>query len=151
MNTSQLTYLELPSSGQLWLRWPHLEGKLSHTCLLQPSRIPRESEHSLSDPQSDPRLGVSKLCKGPDSKYLGLADGKVSVTTTQVCFYNVGTAIDHDVNEWTWLYSNKTWWALTLEFHVIFMCHEILIFLLKNVKIPVFSVVVLTGGHHSVH
>lgn len=81
--------------------WPHLEVHGPHyPCLLQPSRIPRESEHYLLGSQVILDEGSGNLFyKGPTSKYLGLADIKVSVATTLGCCCNMEMVIDKDVNK----------------------------------------------------
>lgn len=66
------------------------------------------NENIISLAPSDLRLRVNNLfCKRPDSNYLGLADDKVSVATTIVCWCNMEIAIDND--KWAWLYSTKIW------------------------------------------
>lgn len=81
--------------------WPHLRVYgLHYPCLLQPSRIPSESKHYLLGFQVILDKGPGNFFyKGPTSKYLGLADDKVSVATTLGCCCDVEMATDKDVNK----------------------------------------------------
>lgn len=60
------------------------------------------------------------LCEEANSKYFTFVGLKVSVASTQVCYWNEKAAMGESEKEQTWLYPSKTWFTKNLGAKVRF-------------------------------
>lgn len=67
---------------------------------------------------------------------LGFVDLMTSVTTSLLWNDRAKVAIRQYVNEWAWLFSNKTLWMLKFKFHIIFISWDILFLYFSTIEKP---------------